>query len=138
MSFRRFCAISYAMHNFWYSGIVTSVFEAVGIQVPGGTVRPNEPPEQAALREAREETGLQAFRMVQKLGEFEYDLGPEILQVQHRHVFHLALDESTPERWFSQEDHDGLQPPTRLECFWIPLDIAHVLQSGQGTLLYRL
>ncbi|GAA3710398.1 hypothetical protein GCM10023082_05360 [Streptomyces tremellae] len=42
---------------------------------------------------------------------------------------------STPERWPSQEDHDGEQEPTRFECFWIPLETAHVLQSGQGALL---
>jgi 8-oxo-dGTP pyrophosphatase MutT (NUDIX family) len=112
--------------------------EVVGIQVPGGTIRPDESPEHAALREAREETGLHRYTIIRKLGEFDYDLGPRHLEVQHRHVFHLALAEPTPHRWFSQEDHDGQRPPTRLECFWIPLEAAHVLQSGQGTLLGRI
>ena len=35
----------------------------------------------------------------------------------------------------SQELHDGQQSPTRLECFWIPLRDAHVLQAGQGALI---
>ena len=30
-------------------------------QVPGGTIEPGESPEEAALREAREETGLVAY-----------------------------------------------------------------------------
>ncbi|MFF7098104.1 hypothetical protein ACFY9A_37820 [Streptomyces rubradiris] len=59
-------------------------------------------------------------------------------KIQHRHVFHLELTEPTPDRWASQEAHDGEQEPTRFECFWIPLEAAHVLQSGQGALLGRL
>ncbi|MEU3553328.1 hypothetical protein [Streptomyces fragilis] len=39
---------------------------------------------------------------------------------------------------FAQEDHDGEQEPTRFECFWIPLEAAHIPQSGQGALLGRL
>lgn len=38
----------------------------------------------------------------------------------------------------SQELHDGQQPPTGLECFWIPLRRAHVLQAGQGALIGAL
>jgi hypothetical protein len=50
----------------------------------------------------------------------------------------VLLTEPTPEQWASQEDHDGEQDPTRFECFWIPLEAAHILQSGQGALLGRL
>ena len=45
---------------------------------------------------------------------------------------------ATPERWTSQEDHDRESPPTLFECFWISLEAAHILQSGQGALLGRL
>lgn len=113
-------------------------YEEVGIQVPAGSVRAGETPEEAALREAAEETGLKEFKIVRKLGEFEYDMTPYRLEVQRRHVFHLELAEAVPERWQSQEDHDGEQPPTHFECFWILLEVAHILQSGQGALLYRL
>lgn len=47
-------------------------YEEVGIQVPAGSIKPGETPEEAALREAREETGLDNFRIVEKLGETEY------------------------------------------------------------------
>jgi 8-oxo-dGTP pyrophosphatase MutT (NUDIX family) len=43
--------------------------EQVGLQVPAGSIRPGESPEDAALREAREETGLSQFSVVRKLGE---------------------------------------------------------------------
>lgn len=113
-------------------------YEEVGIQVPGGGIRPGEAAHEAAVREAREETGLRDFTVVKKLGEFDYDVTPYRFEIQRCHVFHLRLGEPTLERWASQEEHDGRQPPTRLECFWIPLESAHILQGGQGMLLSRL
>ncbi|WP_055530915.1 NUDIX hydrolase [Streptomyces graminilatus] len=113
-------------------------YEEVGIQVPAGSIRNGEKPEAAALREAREETGLKGFTIVRKLGETEYDISPYRFEIQRRHVFHLELTESTPERWMSREEHDREQEPTHFECFWIPLEAAHILQSGQGAFLGRL
>jgi 8-oxo-dGTP pyrophosphatase MutT (NUDIX family) len=113
-------------------------YEEVGIQVPAGSVRPGETPEEAALREAREETGLTHITLVRKLGETTYDISPYRFEIQRRHVFAMELAEPTPERWVSQELHDGEQDPTNFECFWIPLEAAHILQSGQGALLGAL
>ena len=113
-------------------------YEEVGIQVPAGSIRAGESPEDAALREASEETGLTQFKIVKKPGEVEDDISPYRFEIQHRHVFHLELLEEAPERWASQEDHDGIATPTRFECFWITLEAGHILQSGQGALLGRL
>jgi 8-oxo-dGTP pyrophosphatase MutT (NUDIX family) len=118
---------------------VDQPWDVSGLQVPAGSVQPEESPEDAALREATEETGLGGFRIVRKLGEVTYDMAPYRPETQHRHVFHLELDSVTPERWISQEDDpsDG-SSPTRFECYWIPLRQGHVLAAGQGALLGRL
>ena len=113
-------------------------YEEVGIQVPAGSIKPGETPEEAALREAREETGLKNFRIIRKLGETEYDMTPYRFEIQKRHIFLLEVNQSTPERWMSQETHDGTEFPTHFECFWIPLGSAHILQSGQGAFLCKL
>ncbi|MFF2555098.1 NUDIX domain-containing protein [Nocardia sp. NPDC058058] len=113
-------------------------WEEVGVQVPAGSVEAGETPEEAVLREAREETGFSEFTIVRKLGEDIYDISPYRFEIQHRHIFELEIGGDTPERWNSREDHDGVGEPTRLECFWIPLEAAHVLQSGQGALIGRL
>jgi 8-oxo-dGTP pyrophosphatase MutT (NUDIX family) len=110
-----------------------------GLQVPAGGIEPGESPEAAAVREAAEETGLDGFRVVRKLGEVDYDVAPYRAELHHRHVFHLELEGEAPERWVSRENDagDGSQP-LPLECYWIPLAQGHVLVAGQGALLGRL
>lgn len=68
-----------------------------------GTIKPGETADVAALREACEETGLAALRLVRKVGEYTYDMAPYRFETQHRHVFHLEVDEPTLERWVSLE-----------------------------------
>jgi 8-oxo-dGTP pyrophosphatase MutT (NUDIX family) len=113
-------------------------WEAVGIQVPAGSIREGEAPADAALRELIEETGHSGFVVEAFLGTARYDLTPYRPEIQERSFFRARPTQDLPERWMSQEDHDGEQPPTRLECFWIPLAAAHVLQAGQGAMLWRL
>jgi 8-oxo-dGTP pyrophosphatase MutT (NUDIX family) len=72
-----------------------------GLQVPAGSIRPGESPEVAAIREASEETGLTALRLVRKVGEGQYDMAPYRPEIHHRHVFHLEVDEPTLDRWVS-------------------------------------
>ena len=110
-----------------------------GLQVPAGSIEPGESPEAAALREAREETGLEGLTLVAKLGETDYDTRPYRDELQHRHVFRLDVDGDVPERWVTTEDDpsDG-GGPIRFECYWVPLAQGHVLSGGQGALLGRL
>ena len=113
-------------------------YEEVGIQVPAGSINENEDEYEAALRELQEETGRNEFEIVSYLGTTTYDMTPYRLEIQERHFFLARPTTVLPERWQSQEEHDNIQEPTRFECFWIPLNQAHVLQSGQGALLWKL
>lgn len=113
-------------------------YEEVGIQVPAGSIEPNETPKEAALRELKEETDYSDFEIIAELGTATYDITPYREEIQERHFFFAKPTTDLPERWQSQENHDGVQPPTKFECFWIPLKQAHVLQSGQGSLLWKL
>lgn len=113
-------------------------YEEVGIQVPAGSIKDNEGVAEAALRELREETGRHEFEIVSSLGTATYDMTPYRSEIQERHFFLAKTTLDLPERWQSQEEHDNTQEPTRLECFWIPLTQAHILQSGQGALLWKL
>lgn len=110
-----------------------------GLQVPAGTIKRAEDPEAAALREAREETGLSALHVVRKLGEADYDMSPHRREIHHRHFFELSVGTTPPERWTSQEDDpDDGSGPKAFECYWIPLRQGHVLSAGQGALLGQL
>jgi len=113
-------------------------FEEVGLQVPGGTIEPGETPEVAVLRELKEETGYDCFEIVKKLGVDTYDISPYRYEIQERHIFLVRPTAPLPDRWLSQEEHEGTRPPTKFENFWLPLPQGQILQSGQGALVWML
>lgn len=113
-----------------------------GIQVPAGTVEAGESPQDAVLREAREETGLDGLEIRAYLGAREYDLSPYgRSEVQRRHFFHLALHGEAPARWRHYEEHpsDGSPEPIAFELFWVtfPGEVPGLV-AGQGDLLSKL
>jgi len=113
-------------------------YEEVGIQVPAGTIKEGEDPEVAALRELQEETGYKDFKIVRFLGNATYDMHPQKQEIHERFFYLAEPTGELPERWESQEDHDGKRPPTRFECFWIPLERGHILSAGQGFFLHKV
>lgn len=94
-----------------------------GIQVPAGTIEAGEAPDQAALREAYEETGLSGLVLESFLGEHERDMadfGRE--EIHHRYFYHLRCQGQPPLRWHhaerSSSDGSGIHI---FEFFWATL-----------------
>jgi 8-oxo-dGTP pyrophosphatase MutT (NUDIX family) len=92
-----------------------------GVQVPAGTIRDGERPEDAVLREAAEETGVTDLRLVRDLGVEDYDVRPGRPEIHERHFFQLATSRTVDDEWLWFEEHDGVGEPTAFLCFWIPL-----------------
>lgn len=123
------------------------VFEHVaypeaGLQVPAGTILPGERAATAAVREAREETGLQSFLLPVPLGVTEFDARPfGKLEIHRRHFFHLALSGDAPERWRHDERDatDGAHEPIAFELYWLTFaEAAARLIAEHGKLIPAL
>lgn len=96
-----------------------------GIQVPAGTIKANERPEAAVLREAFEETGLSDLVIDGFLGEDERDMsdfGRD--EIHHRRFYHLSCGGNPPATWRHEErdsSDDPKEVPITFEFFWAPL-----------------
>jgi 8-oxo-dGTP pyrophosphatase MutT (NUDIX family) len=112
-----------------------------GTQVPVGTIEPGEPPDEAVLREAYEETGLAPLVMRRFLGEREFDIRPFGRdEIHHRHFYHLEFNGDAPDRWrhFEEQPSDGGEP-VEFELYWadMPLEALELI-AGQGDLLHMI
>jgi 8-oxo-dGTP pyrophosphatase MutT (NUDIX family) len=111
-----------------------------GIQVPAGTIEHGESPDEAVLREFREETGLSDPEIRSYLGTKDYDMSPfGRSEIHRRHFYHIALLEATPSGWTHYETSGGLTAPIEFRFFWAQLpDRVPRLIAGQGDLLGNL
>jgi len=117
-------------------------FPEAGIQVPAGTVKPNEELATAVLREAEEETGLQSLTIRTYLGEQirnMEDMGKD--EIHHRHFYHLLCEGDPPRQWQHDEGDpsEGGSDPIHFEFFWagIPDQIPELI-CDHGIMLSRL
>ncbi len=91
-----------------------------GIQVPAGTIEPDEHPDKAVLREAFEETGLTDLTLACLLGEQERDMSDFGLnEIHYRRFYHLLCTGNPPETWQHEEGYSEIRPI--FEFFWASL-----------------
>jgi ADP-ribose pyrophosphatase YjhB (NUDIX family) len=101
-----------------------------------------EEPETAAVREAKEETGLSQFFDVELLGVCEFDARPYGKDELHRrHFFHLPFAGPALDRWRHHEldPSDGDESAIEFELYWVRLPEASAcLAAGHGAFLQRI
>lgn len=106
-----------------------------GLQVPAGSVRPQEPQESAICREIFEETGLESLEVVRKLGDY-YIFRNSHSEFNHRHVFELRAEGDLQEEWEHKVSGHGHDRGMTFKCFWLTLDEARRQLAGSlGCLL---
>lgn len=101
-----------------------------GIQVPAGSIEINENPEDGALREAQEETGLSQLKMIRFLGEQIRDMSDfDKAEIHHRYFYHLLCEEETPDTWHHGEHlpsdqplHNSKEVAHQFRLYWVALD----------------
>lgn len=108
-----------------------------GLQVPAGTCKPRELPQDAVLRETQEETGIQNLKIVKYLGKAEYDIRPYANETHMRHFFQLAIEGSVEDEWEHVET-SGNDNKHSFKFYWIPIKRGHALAAGQGAMLGRI
>jgi ADP-ribose pyrophosphatase YjhB (NUDIX family) len=117
-------------------------YPEAGIQVPGGTVEGDESPEDAVLREVREETGLNDLEIISYLGMEPFDLtkfGEK--GIQHRHFFHLSYTGPIREGWqhYERTPSDGHPRPIEFGFYWVTmLEEKPELAGQQGVMLHKV
>ena len=118
------------------------LYPEAGIQAPAGTIEKDESPDEAVIRESREETGLHELETRSFLGVREHDLSRYgIAEVHQRYFFHLECRQETPTTWrhYENDPSDGSPAPIEFEFFWVKFpDEVPELSGGQGALLSKL
>ena len=108
-------------------------YPEAGVQVPAGTVEPDEATEAALFREIREESGLANLKLVRELAEHE-----ETEWGQIRHVFYLIAPNGTPDRWTHIVNGKGEDAGMVFEYCWLDLSDRVELAEAQHKWLGRL
>ena len=116
-------------------------FPDAGTQIPGGTIEPGELPESAAIREAREETGIHELTVSSLIATERVNLKPfgkdEII---NSWFYHIQYEGELGERWQHSEltPGDGSSRPILFELYWISLQHEITLNGADGRYLHKV
>ncbi|MGV4965175.1 NUDIX hydrolase [Priestia aryabhattai] len=112
-------------------------YREAGVQVPAGTVEQGETIEEALYREVKEESGLMEFLSVTKLTTYVYHHEGKS-QYHERHVFHLAVQEETAERWEHEVNSEGEDAGLIFFYYWVPIQAVPKLAVNQDDCINQL
>jgi len=109
--------------------------EAPDVQVPGGTIEPDETPIEGALREAHEETGLSRFGAPRLLAEEVWHGPDETVQC---YFVHLPLARTAPDAWEHVVTAGELDQGLVFSLFWTTLPDTSGLWPNMAKYVHRL
>ncbi len=132
-------AYAYITHNNRLLVFTQPDYPEAGIQVPGGSIEPDETPEQGAIREAHEESGLDGLILGAFLGDKIHDHIPD-QEYHHAYYFHVICPFDPPETWEHGEfnNSNGDPTPVRFAFYWVDLHDVPPLQGWRGSFLDAL
>jgi 8-oxo-dGTP pyrophosphatase MutT (NUDIX family) len=106
-----------------------------GIQIPKGTVKPQEDAYQAVIREMKEETGLENFHVEKLLTE---DFWENVDGAIHNRYFYQISVSNVPDEWDHQPTGGGDEAGLTFHFFWISSEHEVQLIKGHGDYLNRI
>lgn len=116
-------------------------FPEAGTQIPGGTIEIGETPEAAALREVREETGLESLAVRSLIANETVDLTPfGKPETINGWFFHLQYHGERKDRWRHAERTPGdrSSEPIWFELYWISFQETIRLNGVDGRYLNQI
>ncbi len=109
-----------------------------GIQIPKGTVRDDETPLEAVIREIQEETGLVDFTVEGEIAADEWKYGyRDFHETEERHFFLLKAN-SAPDEWDHVVTGEGEDEGMVFDYFWISSANEVEIEFSQGDYLHRV
>jgi len=98
-----------------------------GVQIPKGTIEPNETVQTATVRELKEESGLEAEHAPQLIGKWERTVGGGSnedgpLETNLWHISILKTEEQHPENWQHEAHGSSAEDGLIFKFFWLPID----------------
>jgi ADP-ribose pyrophosphatase YjhB (NUDIX family) len=108
-----------------------------GIQVPAGTLEPGEDPEAGAVRELREETGQDAFRITQLIARRQIaEMRQGRLEHHDRWFYRASPTKALPEEWMGGDWTPEVWEPFRF--FWVSRAAAEQVLTPDHVAVYGL